>query len=67
MDYDIRSKWMDGVPFCTDVCPQYDGKRCEILGARPCRVCEPSVARMSSKLTDCAVALQALQSELERP
>lgn len=35
------------VPFCaSDKCSRYDGKRCELLGARPSLLCEPAVASM---------------------
>lgn len=33
-----------GTPFCSeDQCPLYDGKRCEAMGFRPARICEPAV------------------------
>ena len=25
----------------SDDCPEYDGKRCKVIGFRPCRICEP--------------------------
>lgn len=41
-----------GIPFCSEeACPQYDGKRCELLGFRPGRVCEPAVIELCRKLT----------------
>lgn len=42
---DIRPDWgSDGaVPWCSDRCPSFDGKRCEIIGQRPGRLCEPAV------------------------
>jgi hypothetical protein len=47
----IVVEWHDGVPYCTDEqCPKYDGKRCELLGHRPCRVCEIEVRSMDAKL-----------------
>lgn len=37
-----------GVPFCSeDRCPSFDGKRCEELGDRPGRICEPAVVQMA--------------------
>lgn len=36
--------WSGGIPLCQDeLCPQYDGKRCRMLGFRPDRICEPAV------------------------
>lgn len=36
-----------GVPLCNDRCPSYDGKRCDVLGCRPDRICEPAVAQLA--------------------
>lgn len=37
-------RWDGDVPACsTDDCPMFDGKRCEELGTRPDRICEPAV------------------------
>lgn len=36
----------NGVGFCDDACPQYDGKRCELTGFRPSGVCEPWAQRL---------------------
>lgn len=38
------------VPFCTDTCPEHDGKRCSILGRRPGELCLPMVKAMGKKL-----------------
>jgi len=39
---DIRPEWNeDGLPVCSERCPSFDGKRCEKLGFRPDRICEP--------------------------
>lgn len=35
------------VPICDDGCRFHDGKRCELLGFRPDRICEPMVADWS--------------------
>lgn len=40
----------DGVPVCTEECPQHDGKRCRALGHRPSYVCEPRVVEMAAVL-----------------
>ncbi len=34
----------DGIPKCNERCPQYDGKRCELLGHQPQSLCEPTLA-----------------------
>ena len=31
----------NGVPFCSDDCQQFDGKRCRLIGFRPSGICEP--------------------------
>lgn len=31
----------NGVGLCHEKCPQYDGKRCELMGRRPSEVCYP--------------------------
>ena len=44
-------RWEAGVPHCReDGCVHYDGKRCELLGARPGALCEPVVAGMAAVL-----------------
>ena len=44
-------EWSNGVPFCNgDKCAHYGGKRCELVGRRPSRVCEPVVTEMSDLL-----------------
>ncbi len=42
---DVKPDWgSDGAaPFCSERCPSFDGKRCEILGHRPGSLCEPAV------------------------
>lgn len=39
-----------GVPFCTEDCGRYDGKRCELLGRRPGPMCEPAVVQLVREL-----------------
>jgi hypothetical protein len=31
----------NGVGLCVETCQQYDGKRCQLMGFRPGRICEP--------------------------
>ena len=37
----------NGVPWCSDSCPQHDGKRCRLLGLRPVSICEPAVVELA--------------------
>ena len=42
-DEDVRPDWAaSGLPECSDRCPSHDGKRCERLGFKPDRICEPA-------------------------
>lgn len=41
-----------GVPWCADLCPHHDGKRCALTGFRPSPVCEPVVAQMAKLLKE---------------
>ena len=49
---EARPEWSTGtdVPYCDEACPQYDGKRCRLLGQRPGAICEPAVAEMAGLL-----------------
>ncbi len=38
-----------GVPFCSESCRHYDGKRCKLLGFRPGHICEPAVALLTAE------------------
>ena len=40
---DVRPRWSSMVPLCNENCPSFDGKRCERMGCRPDRICEPAV------------------------
>lgn len=45
----------DGVPDCTQgECPQYDGKRCRIMGRRPSSICRPAVERLARRAAGAA-------------
>lgn len=49
--------WSGLVPRCAeDMCPHYDGKRCEVLGMRPRGICEPVVSAMGELIDACASA-----------
>ena len=38
------------VPYCSEQCPQHDGKRCRIMGVRPSSICEPEVLNLLADL-----------------
>ena len=42
-------EWFDGLPCCSESCPSHDGKRCELMGFRPSRLCEPAVAEIFAR------------------
>ena len=46
----IPSLGADGIPWCTEACPSHDGKRCELLGGQPSRVCEPMVLKLVERV-----------------
>lgn len=38
----IRPIFRDGIGYCSeDDCPEFDGKRCRVMGNRPGETCEP--------------------------
>lgn len=39
-----------GVPYCSEQCPQHDGKRCRLMGVRPSSICEPRVVEMAKTI-----------------
>jgi hypothetical protein len=49
-DQPPRPEWYGVIPHCDERCPFFDGKRCEILGQRPSRICEPVVLQMGVRL-----------------
>lgn len=53
---DIKPQWAasgDGeVPLCDERCPEFDGKRCGVMGNRPGRLCEPWVANCIAQYTE---------------
>lgn len=57
---DARPAWDGAVPGCSDRCPHYDGKRCELTGNRPYGVCAPAVEAMGAILDD-PTKLEAVQ------
>lgn len=47
---EMRPDWTDLlVPWCSEKCPSHDGKRCELMGCEPSRICEPAVIDMASR------------------
>jgi hypothetical protein len=54
----------EGTPYCTeDKCPNYDGKRCELLGHRPETVCVPYVRMMHGTLREALGLVTMLKAE----
>lgn len=51
---------IDGVPYCNEDCPAFDGKRCSILGHRPGNLCEPAVREMYATVADLKDRLKLL-------
>ena len=55
-DHDERAAVMqprvttEGVPMCSDDCPEHDGKRCKLQGLRPDSICEPYVETMATDI-----------------
>ncbi len=49
---DIDPNWVAGVPFCTQNCARFDGKRCEVLGTQPSQICAPTVRQMHDLMMD---------------
>lgn len=55
-----RPDFAGGVPMCAlEECPQYDGKRCRVLGMRPDAICEPAVIDMAATIERYARAIAA--------
>lgn len=46
-----------GLPYCTEACPQHDGKRCRVIGNRPSSICEPAMEDMAAVIESAAMAL----------
>lgn len=44
-------EWEGVTPHCSERCSYHDGKRCELMGFRPSRLCEPVVREMGVKLS----------------
>lgn len=59
-------KWTEGVPFCAEEnCPEYDGKRCRMMGFRPSQICEPAVRQMSADLAAVTKRVDAAEAAAE--
>lgn len=53
----------DGIPRCAEEgCRRYDGKRCELLGARPGNLCEPAVLLLVTEIKHMKRALRRWQT-----
>lgn len=45
-------EWFEGIPCCSESCASFDGKRCELLGFRPGRICEPAVREVVARAAE---------------
>jgi len=56
----------DGVPYCTyEKCPQYDGKRCDLMGQRPSWICEPAVQDLVKENKKLKRTLKSLEQKIK--
>ena len=46
----MKPTWDNGCPFCSEDCPEHDGKRCRMMGMRPSAICEPAVREMAEAI-----------------
>lgn len=53
-----------GIPFCSERCPQHDGKRCRILGLKPGNICEPGVSRILEERDAALARIASLDQSL---
>ncbi len=52
-DKQIEPSMHEGIAYCSsEECPQYDGKRCELIGFRPHGICEPWVKALVAELQE---------------
>ena len=70
IDDGVEPRWSSDVPWCAEgACPKFDGKRCEVIGARPGSVCEPAVIELTKqrrcRVTDIAM-IENLNGETAR-
>ena len=42
--------WTETLPYCSEGCPQHDGKRCMLMGFKPGSFCEPALETMTIEL-----------------
>ena len=57
---------LDGLPRCTENCPQHDGKRCRLLGLRPSEFCEPALEQQREALATANAEAAALLECVKR-
>ena len=60
----IRCEVDRGIAYCSESCPQHDGKRCMLTGMRPNGVCEPWVSLLLQKVDEAEAAMRGLQNDL---
>ncbi len=54
------------VPYCDEMCPQHDGKRCRIMGVRPSSICEPEVLNLLADLASRPAPSKPLEEAVTR-
>lgn len=58
---EMQPEWTDQlIPRCSEHCPSFDGKRCELMGFRPDGICEPAVHEVSLR-AGCAFDLAKMK------
>lgn len=61
---EMLPEWTDQlIPRCSERCPSFDGKRCELMGFRPDGICEPAVREIALRA---ACAFDVAQMKAER-
>jgi hypothetical protein len=58
------TKDKDGLPLHTDDCPEYDGKRCRLVGFRPDHFCEPALIEEKERARVLAIQVEQLNREV---
>lgn len=52
-----------GVPLHSDLCPAYDGKRCQLMGFKPGTICQPAIEQIIQERDRLAKELLDSQKE----
>lgn len=58
----MKPNLINGIGYCAgDGCPEYDGKRCQLMGFRPQGICEPWVLELVAKVKNLEKELENLE------